>query len=135
MSTFFSPTFPGDSTVLWKQGERVISAGPIKVRKDFRITLVEAASLRISQVDVKDKGNYTCEIEWRGGPPMQITHQLVVLVPPTIEAVLPNQPGIIGQIQMPVEARVGTSVKLECRAQGIPTPTIRWRRPTVRIRT
>ena len=83
-------------------------------------------------------GNYTCEVEWRGQP-MQISHQLVVLVPPTIEAVLPHHiahgshggSGVAGQLQLPVEARLGTSVKLECRADGIPTPVIRWRRPQV----
>ena len=47
----------GDSIVLWKQGERVLSAGPIQVRKDFRMTLVEAASLRITNVHVSDTGN------------------------------------------------------------------------------
>jgi len=41
---------------LWKQGERVISAGEVKVRKDDRLTLVEAASLRIDKVDVADAG-------------------------------------------------------------------------------
>ena len=46
----------GDSIVLWKQGERVLSAGPIQVRKDFRMTLVEAASLRITNVHVSDTG-------------------------------------------------------------------------------
>ena len=43
--------------MLWKQGERVLSAGPIQVRKDFRMTLVEAASLRITNVHVSDTGN------------------------------------------------------------------------------
>ena len=42
--------------MLWKQGERVLSAGPIQVRKDFRMTLVEAASLRIANVHVSDTG-------------------------------------------------------------------------------
>ena len=46
----------GDGTVLWKQGERVISAGSIQVRKDYRLTLVEANSLRITDVDVTDTG-------------------------------------------------------------------------------
>ena len=53
-STFLR--FSGDSIVLWKQGERVLSAGPIQVRKDSRMSLVEAASLRIKDVDVADAG-------------------------------------------------------------------------------
>lgn len=44
--------------MLWKQGERVLSAGPIQVRKDFRMTLVEAASLRITNVHVSDTGTF-----------------------------------------------------------------------------
>ena len=83
-------------------------------------------------------GNYTCEVEWRGQP-MRIIHQLVVLVPPTIEAVLPSSQhsqdlGLVGltrHMERPIEARVGSSVELECRAEGIPTPQIRWRRPSV----
>ena len=83
-------------------------------------------------------GNYTCEVEWRGQP-MRIIHQLVVLVPPTIEAVLPSSQhsqdlGLVGlsrHMERPIEARVGSSVELECRAEGIPTPQIRWRRPQV----
>ena len=83
-------------------------------------------------------GNYTCEVEWRGQP-MQIVHQLVVHVPPTIEAVLPSSHhsqdiGLAGMgrhVERPIEARVGSSVDLECRAEGIPTPTIRWRLPVV----
>ena len=38
------------------QGERVLSAGPIQVRRDSRMSLVEAASLRIKDVDVADAG-------------------------------------------------------------------------------
>ena len=115
----------GEGTVLWKQGERVISAGPIQVRKDERLKLVEHNSLRITDVDVSDSGNYTCEIEWVGTP-IAITHKLVVLVPPSIVAVLP---GGLGQVDRPIEAREGSQVRLECRAEGIPPPIVRWRTP------
>lgn len=175
--------FTGEGTVLWKQGERVISAGSIKVRKDYRLTLVEANSLRITNVDVSDSGkdfcyiwqnrvlqkrscgrrwrfflirrqfwefipflfwlvccssiavrlpllhvisgNYTCEVEWIGTP-ISITHKLTVLVPPSIVAVLP---GGLGQVDHPIEAREGSQVRLECRAEGIPPPIVRWRSP------
>ena len=57
-----SPSFTssaGDSshtTVLWKQGERVITAGAVKVRKDGRLSMAEASSLKISGVGVADTG-------------------------------------------------------------------------------
>ena len=70
-------------------------------------------------------GNYTCEVEWIGSP-ISITHKLTVLVPPSIVAVLP---GGLGQVDHPIEAREGSQVRLECRAQGIPTPIVRWRSP------
>ena len=57
--TILFSTPQGEGTVLWKQGERVISAGPIQVRKDERLKLVEHNSLRITDVDVSDTGN-TC---------------------------------------------------------------------------
>ena len=121
--------------MLWKQGERVLSAGIVKVRKDKRIALVEHSSLRITGVDVADTGNYTCEVEW-SGEPKQIKHHLEVHVPPTIEAVMPGTGGFDpsglsghGQMERPIEAREGSSVRLECRADGIPTPVIRWRTP------
>ena len=59
-------SFSGDGTVLWKQGERVISAGPVQVRKDYRLTLVEANSLRITNVDVTDTGT---TFIWKGSAP------------------------------------------------------------------
>ena len=132
LNIFLCSAFAGDSVVLWKKGERVISAGDVKVRKDARMTLVEAASLRITGVDVADTGNYTCEVEWGAGEaPKQIVHHLQVQVPPQIEAVLPAG-GLLGQVDRPIEAREGSSVNLECRADGIPTPVIRWRRPVKR---
>ena len=70
-------------------------------------------------------GNYTCEVEWDGSP-ISITHKLTVLVPPSIEAVLP---GGLGQVDHPIEAREGSQVRLECRAEGIPPPIVRWRSP------
>jgi hypothetical protein len=59
-----SGVFPssGDATVLWKQGDRVISAGPVQVRKDARITLVEAQNLRISGIDVADTGQTNLDV-------------------------------------------------------------------------
>ena len=56
-----SLSLAGDSshtTVLWKQGERVITAGSVKVRKDGRLSMAEASSLKISGVGVADTGQW-----------------------------------------------------------------------------
>ena len=37
--------------------------------------------------------------------------------------------GGMGLHRRPLEAREGSSIDLECRADGIPPPIIRWRRP------
>ena len=50
---------------MWKQGERVISAGSIQVRKDYRLTLVEANSLRITDVDVTDTGIIHTNLQYK----------------------------------------------------------------------
>ena len=38
-------------------------------------------------------------------------------------------PGGLGQVDHPIEAREGSQVRLECRAEGIPPPIVRWRSP------
>ena len=42
----------------------MLSAGPIQVRKDYRMTLVEAASLQIRSVDVSDTGKHCFTIQF-----------------------------------------------------------------------
>ena len=108
--------------ISWVMTDCVVLDAFINVKKSCTcaINLVRLINLTLSH-----PGNYTCEVEWRSGTPKQITHQLQVQVPPQIEAVLP---GGMGQLDRPIEAREGSSIKLECRADGIPTPIIRWRR-------
>jgi len=169
------PLFLGDSVVLWKQGERVISAGPIQVRKDPRFALVEAASLRISDVVVADTGNPCNDTKFEIGCLISVSFYRQLYLwsrvertaqthhSPTCCTCIPNNMGCIswgpwtgnslclcGSVlevtcrvppndkycnfqllffqNRPVEAREGSSVQLECQADGIPPPIIRWRR-------
>ncbi len=89
--------FTGESTVIWKEAERIISAGNIlvrkmsktnvfplqsiyliaksefefQIRKDRRLSIVDGFSLRIDGLQEKDAGDYICEIETYGKPVSQ----------------------------------------------------------------
>ena len=52
--------FPGESTVIWKQSNRIISAGDVIIRKDARLSLNDGFSLRIDGLREEDEG----EAEW-----------------------------------------------------------------------
>jgi len=107
----------GDSTLIWKKDGRMISAGNIVIRKDARMKLLDQ-SLEISDVTEEDAGQYICNVETFGSPLEQV-HTLSVLVPPSIQSVLRD-----GKIKV----RVGSSVTIQCRARGHPTPHVTWRR-------
>ena len=54
--------------VMWKQANRVLSAGNLIVRKDPRMSLRDDYSLELSDVTPDDQGVYTCEIDVMGKP-------------------------------------------------------------------
>jgi hypothetical protein len=54
--------------VMWKQANRVLSAGNLVVRKDPRMSLREDYSLELSDITPDDQGAYTCEIDIMGKP-------------------------------------------------------------------
>ncbi|QQP41359.1 Uncharacterized protein FKW44_015705, partial [Caligus rogercresseyi] len=57
-----------DSVVIWKQSNRIISAGEVVIRKDPRISLLEGFNLQIRNLRESDAGEYVCEIETYGSP-------------------------------------------------------------------
>ena len=50
--------FAGESTVIWKQSNRIISAGDDIIRKDARLSLNDGFSLRIDGLREEDEGDY-----------------------------------------------------------------------------
>ncbi|XP_066255817.1 limbic system-associated membrane protein-like [Euwallacea similis] len=110
-------TNPGPYVLAWKKGIAVLSAGSVKVSPDPRVQLINGFNLEIREVGQQDAGDYVCQIGTL--EPREITHTLEVLVPPRIIHVSSN-----GR----VEVKKGSSVFLECRAEGNPTPKITWSR-------
>eukprot|EP00095_Tigriopus_kingsejongensis_P011807 maker-scaffold71_size417697-snap-gene-2.15 protein:Tk11807 transcript:maker-scaffold71_size417697-snap-gene-2.15-mRNA-1 annotation:"GH24041" len=90
----------------------VITHNPrVQVSGDFQTTF----HLQISSVQEEDRGQYMCQINTV--PMSAQTASLDVLVPPDIT-----------QSSGDRELRQGEMAKLECVADGYPTPTISWRR-------
>jgi len=106
----------GDSVQLWKNGTRVISVGTLQVRNDPRIERSEE-KLLIRRVTVWDTGTYTCEVEADMEEQTTVAHFLQVLEAPTII-------GVPGPESMRV--RAGTTVSINCKADGHPDPNITW---------
>ena len=65
--------FTGESNIIWKESNRIISAGTIIIRKDSRLHLENGYNLRIDNLQETDSGEYVCEIETFGSPIHQTT--------------------------------------------------------------
>ncbi|CAG9824387.1 unnamed protein product [Phaedon cochleariae] len=114
----------------------------ILVSPDPRVNLVHGYSLEIREAGPQDAGDYVCQIATL--EPREITHTVEILenditfldlietleprkftqtvgilVPPRIHYVTSN-----GR----VEVKKGSSVRLECKASGNPTPKVTWSR-------
>ena len=89
----------GDSIIVWKQPDRIISAGMSMIRKDVRMSLQEHSqggtaknklklwnactilsgiNLQIRYLDMDDAGNYICEVE-NEAEPIKQTNTLQIL--------------------------------------------------------
>lgn len=108
----------GESTVIWKQSNRIISAGPVIIRKDPRLSLEDKFNLRVDDLKESDEGEYVCEIETFGSP-MHQTSRLEILVPPSVSPQPSDGKFVV---------RKGSTITLECEAKGNPTPEITWQR-------
>lgn len=108
----------GESNIIWKESNRIITAGTMIIRKDSRLHLENGYNLRIDNLKESDSGEYVCEIETYGSPIHQ-TSQLEILVPPSVQP-LPQDGKFV--------VRKGSTITLECEAKGNPPPKITWQR-------
>jgi len=108
----------GESNIIWKESNRIITAGTMIIRKDSRLHLENGYNLRIDDLRESDSGEYVCEIETFGSPIHQ-TSRLEILVPPSVQP-LPQDGKFV--------VRKGSTITLECEAKGNPAPKITWQR-------
>ena len=64
---------------MWKQQNRVLTAGTLVVRKDYRMRLKDDFSLELTQLKPDDQGSYTCEIDVMGKP-ISIKHKVSCMI-------------------------------------------------------
>ncbi|XP_040583706.1 lachesin isoform X2 [Lepeophtheirus salmonis] len=111
----------GSSVIVWKQTNRIISAGERLIRKDSRMKLISSdngIALKIVNIIPEDKGEYICELETFGDPISQ-KNLIHVLVPPIIS---------VTNSRRNITVRKASTVTLGCNATGFPIPQIIWER-------
>ncbi|XP_055389273.1 neural cell adhesion molecule 2-like [Condylostylus longicornis] len=108
---------PGQYILAWKRGIAILTAGSVRVSPDPRISLVNGNTLQIRDATPADAGDYICQIATL--EPKEIIHHVEILIPPKIHHV--TNGGLI-------QVKKGSPVRLECSAQGNPTPNITWTR-------
>ena len=68
----------GKFVVLWRKGDRILSAGKLLVRKDGKVKVTEKYDLKISDIEESDVGEYVCEVDIFGDT-KAVHHKLDVL--------------------------------------------------------
>ena len=68
----------GKFVVLWRKGDRILSAGKLLVRKDGKVTVTEKYELMLSDIEESDAGEYVCEVDVFGET-KDVRHKLDVL--------------------------------------------------------
>ncbi len=112
-----------DSQVGWIRTDTkaILSLADQVITYDTRITVsgdfVSTFNLKVSDVQEGDRGQYMCQINTN--PMMSQATFLDVNVPPDINA---------KQTSGDVDAKMGSTVNMRCNAEGVPKPTIKWRR-------
>ncbi|XP_054077069.1 hemicentin-2 isoform X2 [Rissa tridactyla] len=79
-------------------------------------SVLPSGSLRLAKPQVTDTGLYTCTATNAAGN-ASLSYSLHVQVPPQL---------LIGDGESPMTAVANDSLRIHCRAMGIPTPRIQW---------
>ena len=71
--------FPGRDVITWKNGVRLLTAGPIKVYNEERlIHRYNGSEITLRDVQPKDAGEYSCQLN-SVDTPIELRHHLDVL--------------------------------------------------------
>ena len=73
-----APEHLGKFVLVWKHEDEVLTAGSMMVTPDTRFGLVGGYNLRIKDINMKNKGTYTCSISTFGNP-VTVAHSLEIL--------------------------------------------------------
>ncbi|KAK7085209.1 hypothetical protein SK128_019152, partial [Halocaridina rubra] len=103
-----------------EEKEKLIFVGDVKVQRDRRYKLNDG-QVEISNLRRNDAGPYKCRLESQ--PPLEVVHTLEIQYAPTINAITQGEQRV----------HKGDSVRLECQAEGNPTPSIKWSRKEGRL--
>lgn len=108
-------TINGGGQVVWQKESEPYGYLPKGVRQDGNNLVITDATSEIS-------GNYACTVFTPTG---EVKEVIVITVAPTVR----SPPGIYSPNRRITNVRVGDSFRLECKAQGIPLPSIRIETP------
>ncbi|XP_071521998.1 roundabout homolog 1-like [Panulirus ornatus] len=89
----------------------------LQVTNSSRVSVTEAGDLVISQAVQEDSAVYVCRARNAAGTRESQPTHLTVMTPPSFEERPTN-----------ITSPSGVVVELKCRARGLPTPTVTWRR-------
>ena len=116
--TLYCPLFvTNNSVILWSKNSRIMFAGALRVRMDDRYHVVND-NLLISSVRAEDAGELSCQVEDEKRVLKGFTY--------TVKVLAPARPVIsVGEY---LAVKQGTSLALDCAAEGVPVPEVTWRR-------
>lgn len=100
--------------------EELLYVGTVKVPPSRRYKL-NGGQVEISNLRASDSGTYICRLESQ--PPVEVEHQVEVQYGPKLTRVSEGEQHV----------QKGKSVRLECQAEGNPTPRIHWSRQEGRL--
>lgn len=99
---------------------QLLFVGFVRVPRSRRFKL-NSGQVEIANLKPSDSGTYVCRVE--AEPPLELKHELDVQYAPNFTKKSAEQQVVVK----------GESVRLECEADGNPTPTIRWTRQEGRL--
>ncbi len=96
---------------------------PLEADSSGRLTLLPSGSLEITAVNIGDRAAYTCALDGllASSPPADLRLNMDQSL-----AHAPSPPAFLTVPASTTKALAGSTVTLECAANGVPSPHITW---------